>query len=198
MLKKTILAFLFAVCLNSISFAQQTNTGDTGNAAAGGDQIGLDAAEVFDNVERGDTIGATGSTGQGFSSLSAANGGGGGGGGALGGGGGFGGFGGLGGFGSLFGNTQASQNSTPIIRTRIRSAVQVAPTPPRQVQQQVTGRLRALPTQSPVRNLNVQMQGRTAVVSGVVNSERDRRMSELLLMLEPGVRSVENRVMIQP
>ncbi|MFK8110909.1 MAG: hypothetical protein AB8B91_01835, partial [Rubripirellula sp.] len=85
-----VVVFAFALSLSGGSaFAQQA---DTGNADAAGALPGaaLDADAAFSNVERGDTIGATGSTGASFSAASSSNGGGGGGGfGGLGGGGGF-------------------------------------------------------------------------------------------------------------
>ena len=199
-------ALLWNVALPSVAQAQNTDTGnnnndagaDAGAGAAGG--IGtLDADTAFSAVERGDTIGATGDTGASFSAASTTNGGGAGGGGG-GGIGGFGGLGGLGGFGNLFGNQNTnSQSSTPTIRTRLRSAVKVPPMAPTQIQRAATQRFRTLPSNSRMRGVNVSMQqGGTAVISGVVSSPRDRRMSELLMRLEPGVRSVENRVIVQP
>jgi osmotically-inducible protein OsmY len=40
------------------------------------------------------------------------------------------------------------------------------------------------------------MEGRTAILIGAVASERDRRMSQLLVQLEPGVAKVENRIVV--
>ncbi|MEM8911555.1 MAG: BON domain-containing protein, partial [Planctomycetota bacterium] len=48
------------------------------------------------------------------------------------------------------------------------------------------------------RGLSVQVTGRRAVLSGEVRSDSDRRMSELLLRLEPGISSVDNRVLVVP
>jgi hypothetical protein len=42
--------------------------------------------------------------------------------------------------------------------------------------------------------MNVTMEGRRAVVTGVVADDRQRRMSELLLRLEPGVSEIDNRI----
>ena len=171
-----------------------TNTG-TGTGTA---SVGLDADTAFSAIERGDTVGSTASTGEGFSAVSASAGGGGAGGfGGLGGGGG---FGGLGALGNLFGNfnTGAGQTTRPPIRTRMRSAINVQLRPPAQVQQVATQRFRSLATQPQLRGISVSMQGKTAVISGVVGSQRDRRMSELLMRLEPGVQSVDNRVVVMP
>jgi hypothetical protein len=85
-----------------------------------------------------------------------------------------------------------------VIRTRLRSAVNFPPTAPAQVEFNASQRFRYLTTQSSLRGINVTMQGRTAVISGLVNSERDRRMSELLMRLEPGVSSVDNQIVVAP
>jgi hypothetical protein len=173
--------------------------GNTGDAGEGGSLATFDAETAFSAIDRGDTVGSTASTGAGFSDASAARGAGGGGGGAAGGGlGGLGGgFGGLGGFGNLFGNLNNQSSSTkPAIRTRLRSAVNVPATPPLQVQQIATRRFRSLASRPQLRGIQVTMQGRTAVISGRVRSDRDRRMSELLMRLEPGVGRVDNQVVV--
>jgi hypothetical protein len=170
--------------------------GNTGAAGEGGSLATLDAETAFSAIDRGDTVGSTASTGAGFSDASAARGAGagaaGGGLGGLGGG-----FGGLGGFGNLFGNLNNQSSSTkPAIRTRLRSAVNVPATPPLQVQQIATRRFRSLASRPQLRGIQVTMQGRTAVISGRVRSDRDRRMSELLMRLEPGVGRVDNQVVV--
>ena len=80
----------------------------------------------------------------------------------------------------------------------MRSAINVPATPPAVVQSSAMLRLRTLPNQQQMRGVNVTMRGKTAVISGVVATDRDRRMSELLLRLQPGVRSVENQVVVSP
>ncbi|TWT66396.1 BON domain-containing protein [Allorhodopirellula solitaria] len=139
-------------------------------------------------------------------------------------GGGFGGGFGGGGFGAalnnMFNNTNASSSSTPPIRTRLRSAVTL---PPRSMQSQVSqeiavnSRLHRASTLGPQPNIpsynggvgeavtsrpfygvNVQMQGRTAIMQGTVDDPADRRMSELLMRLEPGVSQVQNRISVAP
>jgi hypothetical protein len=197
-------AFLF-LCLWTASASAQQNGQTGGDTGDGGADTGtgtsapattLDAETAFSAIERGDTIGSTDSTGRGFSNASAATGGGGGGG--LGGQGGFGG-GGFGGLGNLFGNFNTGGQSTkPAIRTRMRSAINVQATPPARVQQIATLRFRSLATQPQLRGIQVAMQGKTAVISGVVSSDRDRRMSELLMRLEPGVQRVDNQVVVSP
>jgi len=201
---------LMAVALwSGTVFAQQAG-GDTGTGTgtpAGEVALGtLDADTAFSTIDRGEGVGSTASTGAGFSDVSVAppSAGGAGGGRATGGlggfgGGGFGGFGGLGGaFGNLFGNNANSGSSKPVIRTRMRAAFDVPVTPPVVVQQTATRRFQSLATQPQLRGIQVTMQGRTAVISGTVGSDRDRRMSELLMRLEPGVNRVDNQVEVSP
>ena len=51
---------------------------------------------------------------------------------------------------------------------------------------------------NPYAGVNVQINDRTAVLEGTVAYESDRRMSELLLRLEPGVSGVQNRISVAP
>ena len=178
-------ALFFVFSMVPTVLAQQTDT------STGGDFESATSQEAFEGVERSDTIGATADTGAGFSSLSIATGGG-----RTATSGGLGG--GFGGLGSLFGgfNTGGGQASRPIIRTRLRSAIQVAPLAPAYVQQTATDRFRQLAGKPALRGITVTMDGRIAILSGVVATQRDRRMSELLVQLEPGVRKVENRIAV--
>ncbi|MDG2222836.1 MAG: BON domain-containing protein [Rubripirellula sp.] len=182
-------------CVGSSAIAQSAglDAGDIGSNTNENGQLDADAA--FSEIDRGETIGSTGSTGQGFSAASGSTGAAGGGG--LGGFGGLGG-GGLGGFGNLFGGLGGgnSQNSQPIIRTRLRSAISVAPMQPAVVQRVALTRFRVLTTRPQLREINVRMDGRTAIISGVVPNQRDRRMSEMLMRLEPGVSTVVNEITI--
>lgn len=175
-----------------------TGAGGTGAATGTAPGAVLDVDTAFAAVERGNAIGATATTGAGFSTSSNPNGGVGGGGfgGGLGGFGGLGGLGGFGGFGGGFGNTGTT--SPPAIRTRLRSAIEVAPVPSAFVQARANQRLYRAPDRAGVDNVGVTFQDGTAIVTGTVASERDRRMSELLMRLEPGVRRVDNRVIVAP
>lgn len=180
------------------NFASAQNAGNaTADAAAGGvGGVGLNVEEAFSGIERDNQIGASGDSVAGFSDASVAPPGGGGGGlGAA-----LGGFGGgFGGLGGLFGNTGfgSGQNAAqPAIRTRLRSAIEGPMTRPAEVQRRVGFRMQAIPGRAGLRSVGVAMDGQTAVLSGTVSSERDRRMSELLMRLEPGVRRVENRITV--
>jgi len=175
----------------------QTNGG---NGTGGLGTNGLDPNDAFSDLQRGTDVGSTANTGRGFSESSVsppttADG-------AVtpgGIGGGFGGFGGVGGFGGLFDNINSgsSQTSKPIIRTRLRSAVRVQAHAPAQVGQVATGRFRALASRPQLRGVSVTMQGRTAIIHGSVRNESDRRMSQLLIRLEPGVSRIDNRIVVQ-
>ncbi|MEM6778351.1 MAG: BON domain-containing protein [Planctomycetota bacterium] len=178
----------------------QTNTG--GAATAGGgqtaDSIGLTPEDAFaGGVDRSGAVGQN--TGGAVGSNANA-----GGGRATGVGGG--GFGGLGGglgaaFGSLFGGGNANNNSsTPAIRTRLRSAIRMQAPASTRSASSARRTLASVPmTQDRTfRGLSVQVTGRRAVLSGEVRSDSDRRMSELLLRLEPGISSVDNRVLVVP
>jgi hypothetical protein len=182
---------------------QGQDSGDAGSNGSGdnGDGTGLDAAEAFSGLQRGNEVGVTENTGKGFSDSSVAPPTAGGGNVTPGGiGGGLGGFGGVGGFGSQFdsANGSAAEALAPVIRTRLRSAIRVQPRPPMQVQRIATGRFRSYPNRSRLGGITISMQGRTAVLEGTVGIESDRRMSHLLMRLEPGVSQVENRVVVGP
>lgn len=179
------------------------DSGDTGSNGSGdnGDGTGLDPAEAFAGLPRGKEVGITENTGKGFSASSVAPPTESGGNVTPGGiGGGLGGFGGVGGFGSLIDNasSSAAEAAAPVIRTRLRSAIRVQPRPPMQVQRIATGRFRSYPNRSRLGGITVSMQGRIAVLEGTVEMESDRRMSHLLMRLEPGVSQVENRVVVLP
>jgi hypothetical protein len=181
---------------------QGQDSGDAGSNGSGdnGDGTGLDAAEAFSGLQRGNAIGITENTGKGFSASSVAPPTAGGGNVTPGGiGGGLGGFGGVGGFGRIFDSaSSAAEAQAPVIRTRLRSAIRVQPRPPMQVQRIATGRFRSYPNRSRLGGITISMQGRTAVLEGTVGIESDRRMSHLLMQLEPGVSRVENRVVVGP
>jgi len=203
--RQMIVVFLTTVILFSASANAQFGLGQgdsgTGSTDSGNNGNGLDATDAFSDLQRGDDVGTTENTGRGFSGSSVSAPSSGGGNVTPGGiGGGLGGFGGVGGFGGLFdgANSTGAESNRPVLRTRLRSAIQVQPRPPFYVQQLATSRFQSLPNRPQLRGVNVSMQGRTAVLQGRVRSESDRRMSQLLMRLEPGVSRVENRVIVSP
>ncbi|WP_231741960.1 BON domain-containing protein [Stieleria varia] len=193
-----LLSLAVVLCWGSSASAQNGDTSGSGTVGVGdATTISLGPVEADRSaftLERGDTVGAATETGFG---IGAESGGGGGAGGGAGFGGGGGGLGGL--FGGLFGGlNQGASTSKPAVRVRLRSAVDVEPLPPAEVQATVSTRLSTVTKAPALRNVNVSMNGRTAVLTGAVRTEKDRRMSELLMRLEPGVSSVENRVSVLP
>lgn len=131
--------------------------------------------------------------------------------------------GGLGGLGAGLGAAFAEpigttgEESAPPLRTRLRSAVELPPqnaydSVAREIE--VNARLQRTrtlgprprdrglilggadpgPSAQPHYGVHVQMQGRTAILRGTVSSAADRRMSELLIRLEPGVSQVDNQI----
>lgn len=113
----------------------------------------------------------------------------------------YGGYGGVGGFGR---NTQVpgqaglgrqSQMQQPI-RAPIRIGFTPATVSSQVVSQRFSERLENLPgvqLQSPV---SVVMEGRTAVLRGVVTSENDRDLVGRLALLEPGISEVRNELTV--
>ena len=210
-LKIATIVALVSIHLQPAQAQQQPDGGATAGATAGTTAGAIGAGtgsatlstevdtSAFGEIERGESVG---DTGVGVFGLGDENSGGTSRTGVGGiGGGGLGAFGGLGGLSNLFGGfgAGAQGSAKPIIRTRIRSAVGVAPVAPALVQREVSMRLNQMPVgERQLRGVNVQMAGRTAVLTGTVGNESDRRMSELMLRLEPGVSNVENRVIVLP
>ena len=179
-------AVFFCLALISGLQAQDASSGTTG------DPFEASAAEAeFSNVDRSGGVGSAAASSVGRAEAGGA---------AASSGGGFGGFGGggFGGLGGLFNafNNGGGQAAKPAIRTHLRSAIEIAPRSPQMVQRSATERFTQLAGKPSLRGIRVRMQGRTAVLTGSVASERDRRMSQLLVQLEPGVRQVENRIVI--
>ncbi len=173
---------------------EETSGGDTGGATGSGALDTEPDTSAFDSIERGDSVSSSSATGFGNSATQ---------GGTTGraAAGGFGGFGGLGGLGGLFGGNNfgaGSASAKPLIRTRLRSAVQVAPMPVKRVEMNANARIYQLPQRQGLQNVQINMVGRTAVIEGTAATDRDRRMAELLMRLEPGVSQVTNKLTIAP
>lgn len=189
----------------------------TGGAAGNGTTIGQGALGEGFEVQRTGVVGESGAAPVGANAASAAGQQGAAAGGRTGGG--LGGFGGGGGglgaaFGNLFGNanSQSSSSSTPPIRTRLRAAVDLPASvglTPENTSVIATNRLRQSSLLQPARRndinagqrfngVNVQVDGRTAILTGQVRTESDRRMSHLMMRLEPGISQVQNRIELSP
>lgn len=111
-------------------------------------------------------------------------------------------MGGLGGFGGMspFGGGQfgGQGQQTRTVRTRLSSAVDVAPLPPRAVGAAVGNRLATRYGNPRFSSVNIRMEGRTAILTGQVASEADLRMAQLLVRLEPGVSHIDSRLEVAP
>lgn len=122
--------------------------------------------------------------------------------GGLGGIGGFGGFGGIGGlgrgFGGLggFGNQAGQQQGQTQIRTRMVLGFPSRPVAKAVVATRIQDRINRIARIDRAGPINVSMVDQTAVLEGVVGSESDRRIAAQVVMFEPGVRRVDNRLTI--
>lgn len=118
--------------------------------------------------------------------------------------GGMGGFGGFGGFGGLgrFGTSSLNANRSsqrPTVRTRLASAIELPAAGTAAAiaaESRVATRVATSPARRIVNGYEVDVVDGVATISGVANDAHDRRMAELLLKLEPGVRSVDNQIVI--
>jgi len=111
-----------------------------------------------------------------------------------GGGSGMGGFGGrrLGNFG--FGAGGSNTPTTPPVRTTLTLGFEPSVAPPQKVSLAIAEHLKALPAlhwQVPVQ---VRMQGRTAILRGVAETEHDRDLAERVVRLEATVDEVQNQI----
>jgi hypothetical protein len=90
------------------------------------------------------------------------------------------------------------QNAAPpAIRVQLRPAFDVPPAMVAQTDVRVQARLAKQMEMIGVGSPQIELVGRTAVIRGVVASERDRDLIARMASLEPGVSAVENLVTIQ-
>ncbi|QDV70342.1 BON domain protein [Rosistilla carotiformis] len=183
----------------------QGNAGNAGGnlsttgQVAGGELATIDVESAFaGGVQRDGTIGASGSTVPAFSTQGQAAQGTTGarstalGGGAMGGA-----FGGA--FNQLFGaGAQGqSQSNQKTFRTRLRGEIEVDRPSVASRQSTIQNRLVNLPVAARMTGVRLKMNDRTAVLTGNVKTEKDRRMAEMLMRLEPGVSKVDNRLIVE-
>ncbi len=167
------------------SGANQAGAGETGSGIGAVERRFGDVGEANAN---GTTAGSTGLGGMGGM------------GGAMGGFGGMGGMSGLGAFGTNpFGTGSGQATTKPTLRTRLRSGIEIpADSTRRLAPATVVGQVRTF-SQPRFRQVGITAgpNGGT-VLRGTVSSEADRRMAELLLRLEPGVREIDNQLTVSP
>jgi osmotically-inducible protein OsmY len=65
------------------------------------------------------------------------------------------------------------------------------------VQVRAESRLKKLPGLSKFNQVSVTMRETTATLKGVVVSDRDKRFVEKLVMLEPGVKKIDNQLAVK-
>ncbi len=104
---------------------------------------------------------------------------------------GFGGRGGFGGFGGQNNNTQ-----TPKIRAVLRIGFPIDARNDATLSQEVSDRFARMPLPKNLGNVQISMEGRTAVLRGQVAAEEDGKLAERLLSLEPGIDAVKNELTI--
>lgn len=105
-------------------------------------------------------------------------------------------MGGMGGMRGGFGGMNSQMNQQPSVRATVRLGFQVAPQPPAQLARSVSSRLTRLPIPDRLKTLNVEMNGRTAVLRGTVSNQDDIRLLENILSLEPGIDKVDNQLVV--
>jgi hypothetical protein len=206
----TGLSFAFVAAATLPECSAQTRGGSTtGGSTTGGNTGGGSAAAGTGGATAGAFSGQPGNTQAGeigrssdrqFTDTGAAGQGGGRTGG-LGGGRGFGGFGGMGGLGGLGGNMFGAGNtasSKPTVRTRLAGPVDIPVEMRAASQFRTQQQVQATAAQRFVRGYSASHQNGVATISGTVGTEKERRMAELLLKLEPGVRRVENQITVSP
>ena len=192
---------------NSLGWAQQqgvaTGTGlqqtgqITSSAAVQRDPNAFVGANAGNFLSRSTTTGGTGGATSGIAGLT----------GALStsafgrGGGGFGGGFGGGGFGNQFGQgglNNATAGGTSQLRIPVRIAFEARPVSSTLISTKFARRLTNIPALNLTAPVAVTMDGRTAVLQGVVANERQRGLIARLANLEPGVSSVRNELKIDP
>jgi osmotically-inducible protein OsmY len=105
-----------------------------------------------------------------------------------------------GGYGGQFGMQMGSNRYGA--NTQIRNQLRVGFAPPTLVASEVSGRLLRrvprIPGLERVAGIDVKMDGRTAVLQGVVASQSQRDVLERLALLEPGISQVQNELVVDP
>ena len=108
---------------------------------------------------------------------------------------------GLGGRAATTPNAQLQENGFTVVRQGIRARLRPSFSSPQMPSAVVESRFQSRMSRQPVvRNLgtgmSVRMNGRTAVLSGVVGSEAERQIMKRQLRLEPGVYRIEDNTTI--
>jgi hypothetical protein len=105
----------------------------------------------------------------------------------------------MGGFGGGrggFGNTQNGQNNENKVRAVVRVGFPYQGPAPTATAQRVNSRFSRMPLPESLQGVTIEMDGRTAVMTGQVATPEDAKLVERLLSLEPGVNGVRNELVV--
>jgi osmotically-inducible protein OsmY len=93
---------------------------------------------------------------------------------------------------------QNQQNNKKQLRISIKADIPLvtSATAPTSLGRVFEARLKKLPGLEKGNSIQVSMEGRTAVLTGSVASDRDRKLAEGLALLEPGISAVQNELVV--
>lgn len=100
-------------------------------------------------------------------------------------------------FGQAPGGTGQGQEQSKTIRIRLRSDIEVAAPRVESRQNVISSHLHQNASAARVQSVRVELSGRTAVLTGSVATERDKRLAANLVRLEPGVSKIDNRLVVR-
>jgi hypothetical protein len=96
------------------------------------------------------------------------------------------------------GNRGGNSDRTPSVRVKLRPTFATSSETMAQVSSEVHSRLATSLTDQGVVDSRVSSNGRTMTLEGRVGSEHQRALIEKILSLEPGVSTIENRLVVDP
>lgn len=91
-------------------------------------------------------------------------------------------------------NSTQNQNSQTKIRTTMRLGFRYARPNVQAVSQRVQGRWVRLPVSDSIKGVSMNFDNGVATLTGKVATAEEKRMAEKLILLEPGVSSVQNQL----
>ena len=98
------------------------------------------------------------------------------------------------GMNSQFGQQNNSQNKKANIRATVKVRFPYNRPPTAQVSRAVTARWNRLPMPEKFNGVSMDFENGVATLTGKVTTPEDKRMAEKLILLEPGVSSVQNQL----
>ncbi|MEQ1824297.1 MAG: BON domain-containing protein [Pirellula sp.] len=111
-----------------------------------------------------------------------------------------GGLGGIGGLGGLGGGQAGRANANQAkskIRTIVKPDIDITRDTSAVAAANVQARMGRIPLPPRIANVNYSVEAGTVVIRGEVSSESDKKLAERLVLLEPGVNSVKNEVLVR-